>query len=210
MPGYADLKPFLQIRKDRVLAALQYLIQCNHLYWDLTINYSMMDGWSDEFIPPEIYNNIICLGTSDYHEREGYTVSLRTGNYKNDLYTAQDTIFNTDDPEPLISSSVYKDVNRERQDPNARIIDALREVVSCNRCSTYKGALAAEDVIDSLDSRQGTMLTISYTIHRQSALINNWEDPCYFTATFPTLFLTGTGGYQDKRAVPVSLTAFTE
>jgi hypothetical protein len=35
-PADADLKPFLQVRKDKVLAALQYLVQHNHLYHDLT------------------------------------------------------------------------------------------------------------------------------------------------------------------------------
>jgi hypothetical protein len=42
-PADADLKPFLQVRKDRVLAALQYLVRYNHLYRDLTINHAMMD-----------------------------------------------------------------------------------------------------------------------------------------------------------------------
>jgi hypothetical protein len=68
-PVDADLKPFLQVRKDKVLAALQYLVQHNHLYRDLTINYSMIDSWSKDFIPPEIRDNIICLGSSDHHER---------------------------------------------------------------------------------------------------------------------------------------------
>ena len=90
------------------------------------------------------------------------------------------------------------------------MIDALRKVVSRNGCGIGEGALAAEDVIDCLDSRRGTMPTISYAIRGQSALMNNWEDSCYFTGAFPTLFPTGTGGHQDKRAVPVSLAAFVE
>jgi hypothetical protein len=76
-PTDADLKPFLQVRRDKVLTALQYLVQQNHLYHDLTINYAMIDGWNEDFIPPEIRDNIICLGSSDHHEREGYTVSLQ-------------------------------------------------------------------------------------------------------------------------------------
>jgi hypothetical protein len=141
---------------------------------------------------------------------EGYTVSLQTGNYENDLHGARDAIFDTDDHEAFISSSVYTDVNGERQDPNVRMIDTLREVVTRNGCGTSEGTPAAEDVIDGLDGRRGNIPTISYTIHGQVALINSWEDPTYFTATFPTLFLTGTGGHQDKRAVPVSLAAFVE
>jgi hypothetical protein len=41
-------------------------------------------------------------------------------------------------------------------------------------------------------------------------MVNNWEDPYYFTAAFPTLFPSGIGGHQDERIVPVSLTAFAE
>ncbi|PVH68338.1 hypothetical protein DL98DRAFT_380514, partial [Cadophora sp. DSE1049] len=46
-PANADLKPFLQVRKDKVLAALQYLVRHNHLYHDLTINHAMIDSWSE-------------------------------------------------------------------------------------------------------------------------------------------------------------------
>jgi hypothetical protein len=207
-PADADLKPFLRVRKDRVLAALQYLVQHNHLYRDLTINHAMMDDWSEEFIPPEIHDNIICLGSSDQHEREGYTVSLQTGNYENDLHAAQDAIFDTDDHELLISSSVYTDVNGERQDPYARMIDTLREVVTANGYGT--GEATAGDSINGPGCRTGSMPTISYAIRGQSALMNSWEDPRYFTAAFPTLFPTGIGGHQDKRKVPVSLAAFAD
>jgi hypothetical protein len=209
-PADADLKPFLQVRKDRVLAALQYLAQHNHLYRDLTINHAMMDDWSGEFIPPDIRDNIICLGSSDQHEREGYTVSLQTGNYENDLHAAQDAVFGTDDHEPFISSSVYTDVNEERQDPYARMIDTLREVVTRGVYGTGESVPTVEDVIDGPGRRRGNMPTISYAIRGQSALMNSWEDPRYFTAAFPTLFPTGTGGHQDKRTVPVSLAAFAE
>ena len=65
-PTNGDLKPFLQVRKDKVLTALQYLVQHNHLYHDLTINYTMMASWPDDFIPPEITDNITCLKDSSY------------------------------------------------------------------------------------------------------------------------------------------------
>jgi hypothetical protein len=130
-----------------------------------------MDNWSDEFILPEIYDNIICLGSPDRHEREGYTVSLQTGNYENDLYAVQDAIFDTDSHEPLISSSVYTDINGERQDPSARIIDTLRDVVAANGCGT--GGATAGDTANGPDSRTGCILTIFYVVRGQSALINS-------------------------------------
>lgn len=51
-PSEADLRPYLAIRKHKVLAALQYLVRHNSLYHGLTINEPMMDNCSGEFIPP--------------------------------------------------------------------------------------------------------------------------------------------------------------
>ena len=57
-------------------------MQYNHLYHDIEINYIIVEGWPNEFIPLEIADNITCLQNSDYHEREGYAVSLKSGNYE--------------------------------------------------------------------------------------------------------------------------------
>ncbi|KAH8743817.1 hypothetical protein F5883DRAFT_354097, partial [Diaporthe sp. PMI_573] len=51
-PTNQDLKPFLRVRKDKVLTALHYLVQHNHLYHDITINHTMTDAWPSDFIPP--------------------------------------------------------------------------------------------------------------------------------------------------------------
>jgi hypothetical protein len=209
-PADADLKPFLQVRKDKVLAALQYLVQHNHLYHNLTINHAMVDSWNEEFIPPEIRDNIICLGSSDHHEREGYTVSLQTGNCENDLHAAQDEVLDLDDQEALITGSVYTDINGERQDPNTRMIHTLRGVLARNQCKTDDSSPATDDTADECRPRHGDIPSISYAVRGQFALMNNWEDPHYFTAAFPTLFPNGIGGHQDERTVPVSLTAFAE
>jgi hypothetical protein len=201
----------LRVRKEKVLAALQYLVQHNHLYHDLTINHAIIDSWNEEFIPPEIRDNIICLGSSDHHEREGYTVSLHTGNYENDLHAAQDEVRDTDANEALVTGSVFTDINGERQDPNRRWIDALRTVMTDNPCKADGSTASADDgTNERIGSRQRNIPTISYAMRGQSAMVNRWEDPHYFTAAFPTLFPSGTGGHQDERIVPVSLTAFAE
>jgi hypothetical protein len=211
-PVESDLKPFLQVRKDKVLTALQYLVQYNHLYRDITINYGMTDNWDDDFIPSEIQDNIIYLGKSDHHEREGYTVSLQAGNYENDLHAAQDEVSHLDDDDhgPLITGSVYTDINGERQDPNVRTIDALRAVVASNPCRSGERQPGTDDAADEHEHRQRNMPTISYAIRGRSTLMNHWEDPHFFTAAFPTLFPSGIGGHQDQRTVPVSLRVFAE
>src|SRR5579871_1886302 len=153
-PTNRDLKPFLQVRKDKVLPALQYLVQNNHLYHDLTINHGMIDSWPDDFIPPEITENITCLENPDHHEREGYTISLEGGNYENDLHAAQDGVFHTDDHDPFVTGSVYTDVNAERTDPNVQLIDALLGVITGNTCEVDEGTPAADDISDEHQYRK--------------------------------------------------------
>jgi hypothetical protein len=43
-PLEADLRLTLLVRKFKVLAALQYLLQHNRVYQDIAINYHLMDG----------------------------------------------------------------------------------------------------------------------------------------------------------------------
>lgn len=120
-PTDADLIPFLVIRRVKVLAALQYLVRHNHLYRELTINQSMIDNWNDEFIPPELRDNIIRLDQPDHQEREGYTVSLAQGNYENDLQAAQNESSGSNDCGLFLTGSVSTDINGERQNPDMRM-----------------------------------------------------------------------------------------
>ena len=120
-----DLSPFLLVRKHRVLAALQYLVQHNQVYQNLTINHQMLDSWTDEFIPPELQENDICVDEPDSHEREGYSIQLDRGNYENDFQAAQDTAPDFDNNEPLMIGSVSTDINGERQNPDRRLLNSL-------------------------------------------------------------------------------------
>lgn len=49
---------------------------------------------------------------------------------------------------------------------------------------------------------------IEYGVRGQALLLNQWQDPHYFTSAFPTLFPTGKGGHLDDRDIAVSLAAF--
>jgi hypothetical protein len=218
-PTNHDLKPFLCVRKDKVLMALHYLVQHNHLYHDITINHTMIENWSDEFIPPEIADNITHLEDTDHHEREGYTVSLQTGNYENDLQAAQDGALHANDidnesNDPFVTGSVYTDINGERTDPNVRLIDALLGVVSDNSRQETQVDEISQAANDSdqhtHEHRQRNLPTISYSIREQATLMSSYEDPSYFTGAFPTLFPNGLGGHQHQRPTPVSLAAFAQ
>ena len=60
-PVHSDLKPFLLVRKAKVLAALEYVVQNTHLYHSTVVNWPTIDGWDDDFIPSDIRDSIICL-----------------------------------------------------------------------------------------------------------------------------------------------------
>src|ERR1700735_1805330 len=189
-PVLTELKPFRQVRKDKVLSALQYLVQNNPVYKDVTINHNMIESWDNDFVPPEIANNVIHATHSDHHEREGYTVGLQAGNLENEFHAAQDAAFNVDDNDPFITGSVYTDVNGERRDPSGPMIDALLGIVTDRSNPTDQ--TTPPTTTDRPDRRNPT---IAYRMQGPTVLVNQWEDPSYFTGAFPTLFPNGTGGH---------------
>ena len=51
-PTVHDLKPFVEVRKDKVLRALLWLCANNPLYKSVTINHDLINQWDCSFIPP--------------------------------------------------------------------------------------------------------------------------------------------------------------
>jgi len=208
-PTNQDLKPYLQVRKDKVLAALTYLVRHNQLYRDLTINYDMMEEWPNDFIPSEITDNLTNLPNSDHQEREGYTVSLQSGNYENDFQAAQSEPFPADNNNQLLTGSVYTDINAERVDPQVQMIDALLGLISDSPSQQHETLSPEEDTSQNSQQRNKIPM-ISYAICGQATLMSSWEAHHYFTGAFPTLFPKGFGGHLDTRPSKVSLEAFAQ
>lgn len=50
----------------------------------------MLDTGNDEFIPPELQENIVYVDQPDSHERDSYAIELDGGD-KNDLQAGQTT-----------------------------------------------------------------------------------------------------------------------
>jgi hypothetical protein len=212
-PADADLRPFLLVRKFKVLAALQYLVQHNKDYQDIDINCPMIHDWADEFIPPELHDNIIYLDKPDSDEREGYTISLRNGNYENELQATQDGGFDAGESEPLTTGSVSTDINGERQNPDKRLLNTLREFISNgfqpgNEHPPHPAQ--QHNVRNGTSCNRRNVPVIFYTMRGQISLLDQWTDPRYFTAAFPTLFPTGIGGHLEDRPFPISLGSFME
>ncbi|KAK9241994.1 hypothetical protein V1506DRAFT_123987 [Lipomyces tetrasporus] len=180
-PSDSDLRPYLVIRKDKVLAALQYLVQHNRLYRGLAINQQMMDNWSDEFIPPELWDNIIPLDEPDHREREGYTVNLAQGNFENDLQAAQheaahNQSLDSDSATHFMTGSVSTEINGERQNPDIRMLDTIFDVVSNRSRTSGQCDIDSPDAIYRRSMADQRMPATSFTTRARAALMDPWSD----------------------------------
>ena len=201
-PTDSELKPFLSIRKHNVFSALQYLVQHNPLYRDVTIDHSTINDWPDEFIPSDLQQQIICVSEADHHERAGYTVDLQDDNYENDWQAAED--IPSSENTPLLTGSITTDINGERHNPDLRLLNAVYNLVDAQHNSPV--------VTQNVESPSASQHTpaIRYSIHGPATFLNHWRDPRYFTSAFPALFPTGIGGHLDQRTIHVSLLAFAD
>lgn len=209
-PTDDDMRPFFIVRKQKVLAALHFLMRHNPLYFDVAVNDSLMDVWPDDFIPSEIQQQIICLGDKDQHERAGYSVDLRQGNYENDWQAAEE---DRDQPgrESLpITASISTDLNGDRQNPDLRLLNTVHSLAESETPEMEPPYVPTggsnQDLRPAIS--QNPRPVITYGISGQASLLNQWQDPHFLTSAFPTLFPTGAGGHLDERLVPVSITAF--
>ena len=227
-PSEDDLKPYLLLRKNHVLRALQWLVAHNKNYDDLAINYPLLTSWPDEFIPPLIARNITYLNEPDHKEREGYVAGLETDNFENDFHAASDDV--TDDGAVFSSGSLCTDINGERVNHELQLLHTLTSSVENPR--SFSGAenldvemddsdsdvneynpIIDDDIDNGLSNQQppvphGQSYHIRYRSNTESITLSNvWDDPLYFTAAFPTLYPTGVGGHLDNRPIKVSLEA---
>ena len=225
-PTPDDLKPWLEIRKSRVLSALQWLVAHHCHYSDLSINHSLLSSWPEQFIPSQISANITRLDASDHKEREGYVASLKSDNFENDLHAASNEILPDDGV--FNSGSLCTDLNGDRVNCDQQLLQRLASTVESATVSGdgHEIENATEsiecDIVDDDDdpldnsnddsrASRGNPSYIRYGFRKESSALSNvWTDPLYFTAAFPTLFPNGSGGHLDDRPIKVSLEAFAK
>jgi len=225
-PSPDDLKPFLQIRKNKVLCALQWLVSNHCHYRDLMINYPLLASWPEDFIPSQISVNVSHLDVPDHSEREGYIADLESDNFENDLQAVSDEV--SDENAVFSSGSLSTDVNGERSNCDLQLLQTLTSFVSSTNDTTADSEMEGSDsesvdngipsdLNDSEDEgvagpeQQSQSKYIRFGFKQNSTpLANVWEDPLFFTSAFPTLFPTGSGGHLDNRPIKVSLEAFAK
>lgn len=122
----ADLRSFLTICKSRVLAVLQYLIHYNKLYQDITICYSTIEIWPDDFIPSVLQQNIIYPDRNDHNKRAGYTNDLQTDNCENDWQAADGGQVDSLGDSIPVTASVTVDLNGDRYNPDLHLLNTIQ------------------------------------------------------------------------------------
>ena len=190
----ADILAFRRVRKEKVLNALLWLKENNPLYGNLTINYQELESWDDEFIPAGISSRVLLFDPVQ-EERGGYAADLHTDNFENELHHAVDSGGLNDTG--FLSGCLYTDANDTRTHPTMKLVSAV---------TNYKNKAALNEHMD--------LPVLTYINNGRSTPLNDWNNPNYFTAAFPTLFPFGIGGHLATKDCPrktkVSLEAWAK
>jgi hypothetical protein len=202
-PSAEDLKPFIEIRKDRVIRALLWLCQHNLLYKSVRINYDLINQWEDNFVPPILQEAAVNIPENEDSSERGTYAGDTEGLSENDLHNALDDMADG----TIASGAVYSDVNGQRQSPELKMVNTLMTMMNKSR------ARSSDTVPDHHSERQEQMPVITWVNNNgRPALMNDYEDREYFTGAFPTLFPYGKGGHlpdpDDGRSIPISLEAW--
>ena len=188
-PRSEDLARFILVRKTRILVALEWLKINNPVYYNIGINYSLLQDWEEEFIPQGLLDQVVHC-EPDNSERDSYAVPSNGENFENDLDHAITEAGIEGDA--IQTGCVYSDIDDNRQNPTLKLLSAID--------NTNSGTNPSHDAHPA----------ISYQAKGQLIPLNDWENPHYFTAAFPTLFPFGDGGHIEKRSRPLSIQAWAK
>ena len=198
-PTADDLKPFVEIRKEKVLRALLWLCQHNPLYKSVKINHELINQWAESHIPPLLQDSVVNVPEDRDSDERGTYAGDMEGLFENDLHSALDGMADG----TIASGVVYSDVEGQRQIPELKMVTALMSMMDKPREGSSD--TDAQQVVETP--------VITWTGNGQHVLMNDYEDAEFFTGAFPTLFPYGKGGHMpasDERGIAVSLEAWGE
>jgi hypothetical protein len=125
-PTVDDLKPFVEVRKEKVIRALLWLCEHNRLYKSVKINYGLINQWTEGFIPPVLQEAVVNVPDGRDSDERGTYAGDMEGLSENDLHNALDDMADG----TIASGAVYSDVEGERQNPELKMIMALMEMIN--------------------------------------------------------------------------------
>ena len=196
-PTVDDLKPFVEVRKEKVIRALLWLCENNTLYKSVQINHELIDQWAESFIPPVLQEAIIHVPEDRDSDERGTYAGDMEGHSENDLHNALNDMADGG----IASGAVYSDVEGQRQNPELKMVMTLMEMMD----------KPGEGSADANGQQAVEIPVITWVGNGQHVLMNDYEDPEFFTGAFPTLFPYGEGGHMpasNERNIAVSLEAW--
>ena len=124
-PTADDLRPFVEIRKEKVLRALLWLCQHNPLYRSVRVNHELIDQWADSHIPPLLQDAVVHIPEDQDSDERGTYAGDMEGLFENDLHSALDGMADG----TIASGVVYSDVEGQRQIPELKMVTALMSMM---------------------------------------------------------------------------------
>ncbi len=149
-----------------------------------------MNTWEGEFVPTNISSRVLQCD-KDTKEKEGYVANLEIENFKNNLDHAVNNAEISDSG--LLSGCLYTDVDDTQEHPPMKLVSAI---------TNHK---------KKSNNENANIPILSYKNSDRVVRLNNWENPEYFTTSFPSLFPFGIGGHvcttrgSKKRNIPLEL-----
>jgi len=194
-PTVDDLKPFAEVRKDKVIRALLWLCEHNPLYKSVQINHELISQWEDSFIPRVLQEEIVHAPEDENSDERGTYAGDMEGLSENDLHNALEDMADG----TIASGVVYSDVEGQRQNPDLKMVTALLKMINKPDQDTA-----------NLDAQEEDPTPVITWVGDQGrrVLMNDYEDSEFFTGAFPTLFPYGKGGHlpqANERRSPLSL-----
>jgi hypothetical protein len=198
--------------------ALLWLCAHNPGYKSVVIDYSVLDSWPDHYIPQEIRDAFVTLGSVPgstdapvEDKREGYAILLQDGMFKNEL----DAEVKDAKPGSILSRSFFSDLHGQDLHSTPATLASLQAILK----EQDSGRSGQSDVVNVYIGRDGgsddnsRLPHISYKTTKHLSPMNAFTDPDYFTTAFPTLFPFGIGRHPGDanrdRPEGVSLKTFT-
>lgn len=197
-PRGVDLQSHFQIRTERVLSALTWLCS-NHEDYKGTdgvqIDYDELQRWGTVRIASELIDSITVASASigpDITSRSGFATE------------ETDTVYHQGDL-PFDASAIL-DVNNISLSDTAVTLNALREFAL-----TVASSKSEHDVESESGQPVDPSARLTANVVNGSTIRNDWNDPTYFTSSYPVLFPWGAGGHLNpKRKAKLSTAEWLE
>ena len=214
-PSDANLLRYCQVRKAKVLAALQWLCKNNPVYKDVRINTELLATWSeDPFIPPSLLENAAITEPGLSDNRDGYARDIEAEEEDAAFEQAQQDSSALDpgdlDEGMFTAGTIHDPISIAT---GALLTDQEGENISMQRRNAMLFA-QLEKVHEDARTQSGMAVipNVKYNNIFGVETFNSWTDPDYLLAAFPTVFPYGTGGHfqpqSELRPKGVSLEAF--